>query len=246
MQKTQSTQYTPLCKEASISGTIKLLGPVSVGQDIGVIIILKNEADTPKNTELSITAHSILYTRKPIHEILRKNKCIAFGPNEEKEIPLNIDYESYQKCLTSDNMIEVRAVCIGKEKKDAVILQRDIVLDNPKLDFKVSEEAMVGKPMTVEVSFLNPLSKEVTHCILRAEGSGLIKEEITVELGDVKPQETLTIPIEITPYRPGVRQLLVDFTCCRFTNIKGFWNINVAANEEAQNEVAPKIPASKK
>lgn len=39
---------------------------------------------------------------------------------------------------------------------------------------------MVHKPVNVEVTFTNPLSEEVTDCVLRAEGSGLLKEQLRI------------------------------------------------------------------
>ncbi|XP_029470622.1 protein-glutamine gamma-glutamyltransferase E-like [Rhinatrema bivittatum] len=224
----QTAFYRPLCQNATVSGTVKLAGPVSVGQDINVKMILKNLSDTVNTSQLNITAHSIIYTRKRMRELLNETRSITFEPNEEKEIPVTIGYCDYEDCLTSDNMIEVRAVCIGQEKGDAVVVHRDIVLDNPKLCFKVTEQAMVNKTMIVEVSFLNPLHKEISEGVLTAEGSGLIKDQVILRVGCVKPQEVLIMPIEITPYRSGTRQLLIDFCCTKFSNVKGFHCIEVA------------------
>ncbi|XP_030069360.1 protein-glutamine gamma-glutamyltransferase E [Microcaecilia unicolor] len=226
----QRAHYRPLCQNASISGTIKLKGPLTVGQDISVILILKNVTDAAKTTQLNITAHSTLYTKRPVHELFKETRTVTFGPNEEKEIPLDIEYSKYEDYLTSDNMVEVKVVCLAERQGDAAIVHRDIVLDNPKLNFKVCGKAMVNKTMTVEVSFENPLLKEVSGGVLRAEGSGLIKDQVVMQVGCVKPKETLTIPVKITPYRCGNRQLLVDFTCSKFTNVKGFCSIQVEPN----------------
>nr|XP_033819898.1 protein-glutamine gamma-glutamyltransferase E-like [Geotrypetes seraphini]XP_033819899.1 protein-glutamine gamma-glutamyltransferase E-like [Geotrypetes seraphini]XP_033819900.1 protein-glutamine gamma-glutamyltransferase E-like [Geotrypetes seraphini] len=227
----QTDHYRPLCLNASIGGTIKLKGSLTIGQDICVLLIFKNKTDDVKTAQLNITVYTTLYTKKPMHEIHNETKTVTFDPNEEKEIPLTVEYYKYEDNLTSDNTIQVKVVCLGERKGDAAILQRDIALDNPKLGFKVPEKAMVNKPMTVEVSFQNPLCKKVTDGVLRAEGSGLIKDQIVKNVGCVQPQETAIIPLEITPNRPGNRQLLVDFTCSKFTNVKGFCGIKVEPNE---------------
>lgn len=40
---------------------------------------------------------------------------------------------------------------------------------------------MVHKATTVLVTFTNPLSEVVTDCVLRAEGSGLLKEQLNIK-----------------------------------------------------------------
>lgn len=40
---------------------------------------------------------------------------------------------------------------------------------------------MVHRPVDVEVTFTNPLSDVVTDCVLRAEGSGLLKEQLQIQ-----------------------------------------------------------------
>lgn len=40
---------------------------------------------------------------------------------------------------------------------------------------------MVHKAVNVQVTFTNPLPEVVTDCVLRAEGSGLLKEQLTIK-----------------------------------------------------------------
>lgn len=40
---------------------------------------------------------------------------------------------------------------------------------------------MVHKAVNVQVTFTNPLSEVVTDCVLRAEGSGLIKDQLRIK-----------------------------------------------------------------
>lgn len=40
---------------------------------------------------------------------------------------------------------------------------------------------MVHEAVSVQVTFTNPLSEAVTDCVLRAEGSGLLKEQLRIK-----------------------------------------------------------------
>ncbi|XP_069507359.1 protein-glutamine gamma-glutamyltransferase E-like isoform X2 [Ambystoma mexicanum] len=217
--------------KTKFSGKIKLVGDLAVGQDVNYNLILTNSECQCKTVKVNIAVCIILYTRKPIHELLNDSSVITLGSKEEKVTPLNIAYSLYEDCLSAGNMIQVRAVCIAEDNGEVVIAERDIILENPKLQIQISETAMVNKTLTVEVSFTNPLHKEVTDCVLTAEGSGLIRDNVSMKMGTVQPGETLTMPIKITPYKPGNRQLLIDFTCNKISNVKGCKVIRVSPNE---------------
>ncbi|XP_078508145.1 protein-glutamine gamma-glutamyltransferase E-like [Lissotriton helveticus] len=232
-------------KKACYAGKFKLAGGSEVGHDVNFKLILTNLKTDAKTIPVNITANAILYNRKPMHNLLKDSHTVQLGPTEAKEILFTIPYSQYEDRLPAENMIQVRAVCLCEQTKDYVVVERNILLENPKLKIMVSEPLMVNKESTVEVSFTNPLHKEVTDCVLTAEGSGLIKEVLTMKVGTVKSGETLKIPIKITPNRAGHRHLVVDFTCSKFSNIKACQAIDVASNPNDCLYAAP-APASKK
>lgn len=55
----------------------------------------------------------------------------------EKEEPLTITYAQYDGLLTADNAIEVTFVCSYEPVVGTLIIQTNIVLDNPKFEIKV-------------------------------------------------------------------------------------------------------------
>ncbi|KAJ1123905.1 hypothetical protein NDU88_002372 [Pleurodeles waltl] len=242
METTSSDVRAPE-KKACYAGKFKLAGGSEVGHDVNFILILTNLKSDIKSIQVNITANAILYNRKPMHELLKDSVTVNLGSKEVKEIPLSIPYNQYEDRLPTENMIQVRAVCLCDQTQDYVVVERNMLLENPKLKITVPETLMVNKTATAEVSFTNPLHKEVTDCVLTAEGSGLIKDVLTIKAGSVKSGETLKIPIKITPNRAGLRHLVIDFTCSKFSNIKACEAINVAPNDCPTEELPP---ASKK
>ncbi|MEE6520871.1 hypothetical protein FKM82_018820, partial [Ascaphus truei] len=95
----------------------------------------------------------------------------------------------------------------------------------------IQGQAKENRPLTAEIIFTNPLSKEVTDVVVTAEGSGLIKNPVTIKCGNVQPQETVRIPVYLTPYKSGKKHLLIDLTCNKFSNVKAYLAIEVQSAE---------------
>ncbi|KAJ7403558.1 hypothetical protein BTVI_75994 [Pitangus sulphuratus] len=146
---------------------------------------------------------------------------------EVKEFSFGIPYSQYKNSLMDDRKILVTAVCQIK-KGASLLVEKDIVLQDPFLTIKVLGPAVVHQAVDVEVTFTNPLSEEVTDCVLRAEGSGLLREQLRISVARMAPMETSTVRFEIIPYRSGTRQLQVDLVCIHFSDIKGFVTLDVA------------------
>ncbi|KAM5135842.1 protein-glutamine gamma-glutamyltransferase 2-like [Mantella aurantiaca] len=150
----------------------------------------------------------------------------------EKEVPLTITYAQYDGLLTADNTIEMTVICSYEPVEGALIVQTNVVLDNPKFEIKVNGPTRMNHPAKAEVVFTNPLDQVVSDIVVTAEGNGLLRDPITVKAGSVKPKETIAIPLTITPYKSGSRHLLVDVTSNKFQNAKGYVEVEVHQPEE--------------
>ncbi|XP_032998488.1 protein-glutamine gamma-glutamyltransferase E-like [Lacerta agilis] len=165
----------------NLSGTLKSKSPEpKVGQDVDLVFTLKNLASEARSLTAKMTAWSIVYNGKPIHEVWKDSLAVTLGPQEEKEFPLKISYAEYQQRLTPDNMIRATALCQLSEGSEAVV-EGNIMLSNPSVTLKVLGQAKVDQPLKVEVVFANPLNEEVKDCVLQAEGSDLLAEKIKLE-----------------------------------------------------------------
>ncbi|XP_029816203.1 protein-glutamine gamma-glutamyltransferase 6 [Manacus vitellinus] len=211
----------------SISGKLILDASPVIGQDILLTLSLRNLISDFKTIKVKLKASAILYTRRPKAEILELYRSIKLGSEEVKEFSFGIPYSQYKNSLMDDRKILVTAVCQIK-KGASLLVEKDIVLQDPFLTIKVLGPTVVHQAVNVEVTFTNPLSDEVTDCVLRAEGSGLLKEQLRISVARMAPMESSTVQFEITPYRSGTRQLQVDLVCIHFSDIKGFVTLNVA------------------
>ncbi|KAL7990176.1 hypothetical protein Chor_010530 [Crotalus horridus] len=215
--------------EKQISGKFKLEGIPEVGKDVSLVLQLTNLASKQKKLTANMSAWSIVYTGKLIRKVWKNSLKVDLGPKEEKAFPIKISYAEYEQHLTADNMLRATALCQLEEGHDTVV-ERDITLDNPSITIKVLDQAKVGQVTKVEASFTNPLDEELRDCILQVEGSDLLAEKLKLQVPPLKAQQSSQMHFEISPSKDGTKQLLVNFSCDKFQDIKAFETLTVAPN----------------
>ncbi|XP_015263914.1 PREDICTED: protein-glutamine gamma-glutamyltransferase E-like [Gekko japonicus] len=211
----------------NVSGKFTLERTPEVGKDVCLALTLTNHASEPRTVETHMAAWTIVYTGKPVHEVWKNTQSMTLGPKEEKTVPINISYAEYQQHLTTDNMIHTTALCHVAKEGEALV-ERVVTLDNPGLTIRVLGQAKVNQPVPVEVLFTNPLAQEVKGCVLLAEGSDLLAKKIRLEAPPLGAKQVATLQFTVTPTRAGTRQLLVNFSCDRFQDVKAFETVPVA------------------
>ncbi|XP_075818817.1 protein-glutamine gamma-glutamyltransferase 6 [Microtus pennsylvanicus] len=210
----------------SITGKFKVLEPPVLGQDLKLALCLTSLTARAQRVRVNLSGATILYTRKPVAEILRESHTVKLGPQEEKKIPVTISYSQYKEDLTEDKKILLAAMCLVS-KGEKLLVEKDITLED-FITIKVLGPAVVGVAVAVEVMVINPLSESVKDCTLMVEGSGLLQGQLSIEVPSLQPQERALIQFNITPSKSGPRQLQVDLVSPQFPDIKGFVVIHVA------------------
>ncbi|XP_046534548.1 protein-glutamine gamma-glutamyltransferase E [Equus quagga] len=218
----ESEEQTP-----SISGTFKVAGILEVGREVNLALLLKNLTDDVKTVSVNMTAWTIVYNGTLVHEVWKDSVTISLDPKEEKRHPVKISYAQYEKYLKADNMIRTTAVCQVTDEPE-VVVERDVILDNPTLTLEVLDEVRVQKPVHVQMLFSNPLDEPVKNCVLMVEGSGLLLGSLKIDVPALRPKERSRVRFEILPTRSGTKQLLADFSCDKFPAIKAMLSIDVA------------------
>ncbi|XP_027725486.1 protein-glutamine gamma-glutamyltransferase E [Vombatus ursinus] len=213
-------------KPPSISGKFKVNGPLEVGKEVNVNLQLKNLSDDWKTVSVNMTAWTIVYNGTLVHEVWKDSITASLDPQEEMEYPLKLTYAQYENFLTADNMIRITAVCQVTDEAE-VVVERDVILDNPAITLELLDQARVKTPVNVQVLFANPLDEPVNNCVLTVEGSGLMRGSLKIRVPSLRPKERSNFKFEITPLRSGTKQLLIDFSCSKFPAIKAFLSVDV-------------------
>ncbi|XP_051000568.1 LOW QUALITY PROTEIN: protein-glutamine gamma-glutamyltransferase E [Acomys russatus] len=211
----------------SISGRFKVTGVLAVGKEVSLALILKNLTNDRKTVTANMTAWTIVYNGTLVHEVWKDSVTISLDPEEEIQHPVKIPYSMYDRYLKADNMIRTTAICKVTDEAE-VLVERDVILDNPTLTLEVLDQAQVRKPVNVQMLFSNPLDEPVKNCVLMVEGSGLLRGNLKIDVPALRPKEKSRIRFEILPTRSGTKQLVADFSCNKFPAIKAMLSIDVA------------------
>uniref|UniRef100_A0A8C5R7A8 protein-glutamine gamma-glutamyltransferase n=1 Tax=Leptobrachium leishanense TaxID=445787 RepID=A0A8C5R7A8_9ANUR len=213
--------------EPNLTGSFVLGEQREVGEDLSLIMKLKNTANDSQEVKVKLTVNAILYTKAPMAEIMKQDLTISLGPNQEKDIPLTVTYADYRDAITADNMIQWIAVCDDKNGGH-LLFDAVVTMKNPPISIRISGYPTVNKPITVDVIFSNPLGEDVSRSTLTVEGSGLLHAPLPITIPPLKPNQRSKTQFDIIPYRPGQRCLYVDFSSKQFSDVKGHTTVNVA------------------
>ncbi|NXX14811.1 TGM3 glutamyltransferase, partial [Podargus strigoides] len=196
------------------------------GKDVTLILILNNLSFDRKTVKVDFSASTILYTRRAVAEIMKANTSVDLGSKQGKHIRLKIPYSYYGKYLTTDKRIQVTALCEVMHTHGAKLLvEKTIILEDTNIIIKIPRRVVVNKAVTLEISYANPLPEPVNHCLLLVT---LMNQQVKIHLAKLAPRERSKIYFEFTPRRTGPLQLQVDFSCDKFSHVKGFVTITVA------------------
>ncbi|XP_059561718.1 protein-glutamine gamma-glutamyltransferase E [Myotis daubentonii] len=224
---TSSTEVERDEREPSISGVFKVNGILAVGKEVNLALTLKNLTRDMKTVTVNMTAWTIVYNGTLVHEVWKDSVTISLDPEEEVQHPVKITYAQYEKYLKADNMIRTTAVCRASDEAE-VVVERDVILDNPTLTLKLMDQARMRKPVNVQMIFSNPLDEPVKNCVLMVEGSGLLLGSLKIDVPNLRPKEQSRVRFEIMPTRSGTKQLVADFSCNKFPAIKAMLSVDVA------------------
>ncbi|XP_053572567.1 protein-glutamine gamma-glutamyltransferase E-like [Bombina bombina] len=210
-----------------LSGDFTITNVPTVGQDVSLILRLKNLIKNQIKITVNLNSSSILYTGRRWRALWADAKIISLGPEEEKHISIPVTYAQYGKYLSEENMIRVTALCEVEGSEERILLERDITLAKPPISIKLPDEAVLKTTFDAEVTIVNTLSETLNECYLVVEGNGLIERVFTKELPPLKPGDKYELHIAVTPFKKGLRTLLVAFTCDKIQNVKGSHRVMV-------------------
>lgn len=69
----------------NITGKFRMLEPPRLGHDLSLALCLANLTSRAQKVRVNLSAATILYTRRPVAEILRKSHSVRLGPEEGRK-----------------------------------------------------------------------------------------------------------------------------------------------------------------
>ncbi|KAM4691829.1 protein-glutamine gamma-glutamyltransferase E-like [Rhinophrynus dorsalis] len=146
----------------------------TIGQDLNLILTLKNLSPNTIKIPINMTSSTVLYTGRHRNNIWSDARSASLSPNEEKQISIQITYSQYGKHLGEDNVIRLTALCVVDGTEERILMEKDVTLVNPPISIKIPDQVVRNKSFTARIIITNTLSETMNSGSLQMEGYGLI------------------------------------------------------------------------
>eukprot|EP00079_Xenopus_tropicalis_P039515 XP_017953286.1 PREDICTED: protein-glutamine gamma-glutamyltransferase 5 [Xenopus tropicalis] len=145
----------------------------------------------------------------------------------EKWLLFKIPYAKYGPSLEDNHLI--RFIAVGEQNItwEKVLVEKDVNLALPAVVINFLELAVVDKTCKAELSFSNPINEAIHDCQILIQGSGLLKKQVKLNMGTMKPGQKAVVAFEFVPWKVGYKQLQVNISSNRFKGLKGFKSVVV-------------------
>ncbi|XP_075952496.1 protein-glutamine gamma-glutamyltransferase 2-like [Anarhichas minor] len=202
--------------------------PPTNGKNVRLKLVLQSKSTAARPLSINIRVQAMRYNGESGVNIRNEVKEKTLQPGIDLVIPIRIPFSDYRKPMLECDSIKVSAVVTDKEKPDySYLAEDDVVLLDPPITINIPKKGRLYRQVIVEVIFKNPVNETLTQCSLTLTGSGLLRDEVKLEIPDLKKNNQMRVHFPLTPYKIGKKTLVANFDCSTFRDIKGHCTINV-------------------
>ncbi|XP_078394437.1 protein-glutamine gamma-glutamyltransferase K-like, partial [Cetorhinus maximus] len=165
--------YADQCTASDVEVTVHTDDGIIMGSDFTVTVGVANAGSQCRSLTLFVQAVVMYYTGVAKGSLKKDKRDVLLEPHEKKEVKLVFHDEDYLEFLVDQAAMMFTVTGRVKETGQAIVNQHTFRLRTPDLRITPLGDALVGKPMKVEIALTNPLPKSLKNVTLRIEGPGL-------------------------------------------------------------------------
>ncbi|XP_060081830.1 hemocyte protein-glutamine gamma-glutamyltransferase-like [Ylistrum balloti] len=209
------TELIEVDQEVTITIGKKKKDEVLVGEDLDVVIVVKNTKDDKekrmKISHMRCKISSMDYTGATTIPVKILDKWDFFlNPDEEQKFEMKITWDDYKDKLMEESEFQVSTVVTVAKSRNSFPEFRIFSLRNDsivEIHVKGGKTCKVGDIVKMKLTVKNPLPLKLTGCFLSFDTEKFddYKEE---KQNDIQPMSTWTKDIELKALRPGMGQIL--------------------------------------
>ncbi|XP_056294501.1 protein-glutamine gamma-glutamyltransferase 6 [Pseudoliparis swirei] len=202
--------------------------PPTNGKAVRLKLVMQSISTVDRQLAVSIRVKSMRYNGSPAVEIKSKMKEKTLLAGKDLFVPIRVRFRDYHKSMKGCDSMKFLAVVTDMEMPDNIYMtENDVVLLDPPITINLRKWARLHRRVLGEVVFRNPVNETLTDCSLTLSGSGLMHDELKVQLPDLKKNSQFRVKFPLVPYKLGRKTLIVDFDCAIFRDIKGSCTIKI-------------------
>ncbi|XP_075702989.1 protein-glutamine gamma-glutamyltransferase 5-like [Rhinoderma darwinii] len=208
--------------------SLKLAQSPLIGQTIILLYRIHNRSFEPKKFSIMVSAQEMMYNGKALEQFWTENFEVDVNAGKDMETSFQLHPFHYQRFVRPGNNIRVTALATDLKNKKLKLASKNIIFEVPAIDIQVYGTPQLNQPLSVILSFSNPLNEVLSNCVMTAEGTGLFPGgPFRVQMDQIFPGRVGFVRIFCLPFKRGKLQLEVNFSCNKIKYIKGSAIIDV-------------------
>uniref|UniRef100_A0A6I8NMG2 Transglutaminase 5 n=1 Tax=Ornithorhynchus anatinus TaxID=9258 RepID=A0A6I8NMG2_ORNAN len=207
----------PPSERLQVAIRFKLVEPPNLGLDVSLVLLVRSLAPRPGDLRIHLSAQSLLHDGSPLPTFWQDTAFLSLAPKQSTVLPCTIPYLRYRGHLSPDKLIRLSALGEERNGSKKLLVNKIITLALPGITIDVLGPTVVGRPVSVEVRFANPLEEPAGDCVLTLEGGVLSA-----------PTPRPRAPIQLVPFKSGRRQIQANLRSDAFKDVKGYKSLEVA------------------
>jgi len=213
--------------ECDVSFSLICPEEMAFGKDGIVGLQMTNKGNANRTVSVSLTAKISFYTGVPTQNLHSNKGKVTVGPNETTVYTLDLKAQDYLPKIIDDGKLKIYAHCTVEETKQDWSNTDFVEMDKPDLIVTLmTPGAQVGRPLVVDVSFINPLATTLTDCKLMIEGPGVERTKV-IQIRDIKPGDVVSEVVALRPRRGGIREVMATFSSKELVGLNGSVEIRI-------------------
>uniref|UniRef100_A0A4W4FM61 Protein-glutamine gamma-glutamyltransferase K n=2 Tax=Electrophorus electricus TaxID=8005 RepID=A0A4W4FM61_ELEEL len=222
------TYASAVTKDVTIEITMNGEGP-KMGEDAELAITIKNSSSELRSVSLYSELAVMYYTGVNKATVQKDNMQIDLKANEVKTLEWALQYQQYRGQLVDHAALMLTLSGRVSQTQQILATQYNFRLQTPDIIITPVGKPVVGKEMSAEFTFKNPLPHVLKNVKFRIEGLGL-QSAREIAYGDVASLATVTLTERFVPTLAGPRKLLASLDCKQLTQVHGVADVFVREN----------------
>ncbi|XP_063970507.1 protein-glutamine gamma-glutamyltransferase K-like [Lytechinus pictus] len=199
-----------------------------IGSEFSVKVIATNKSNTTRSGSVTLTGSTIYYTGVRKTKVYSSRRSFSMKAGETETETYTLDVSDYLTELTEYSGFTFFAMARVTQTQQVFSSKKDFVLTKPTLDLATSDVLKVGKPLSLSITFTNPLDRSVLNGQFRIEGPGIEGFKVD-KFRAIKPHETVTHKVKLVAKRAGKRKFLSNFSSDVLIGLKGNTTLEISA-----------------
>jgi len=148
------------------------------GEDVEVVLTMKNTSDKPLSTNIAVTSQVVRYTGVALKKLPKRREKKELQPKKEQKFSLKFKPEEYAAFMEENPLLRFTVMAMVSSGQ-SFAKQTVVAIDRPHLNISLvpshsSHKVKPGQTVNVKVEFNLPSDiKKLSKCILTFDGSAL-------------------------------------------------------------------------